>query len=289
MGRIPESELIINPDGSVFHLHLLPEQLADKIVMMGDPGRVDMAASLFDEIYYTVQNREFRTVTGRCKGKRITALSHGIGGDNIDIVMNELDALANIDLESRTVKEKKKSLDIVRVGTSGSLQLDVPTGTYVISARSVGFDGVANFYAGRNAVCDTDFERAFTEHTGWSPLHAAPYAVSADAALLRRINAGDMVEGVTISANGFYGPQGRVLRLPLADPLLNAKIESFRYGNERILNYEMEGAALAALAAMLGHRAVTVCNIIAGRRDGSADTGYSDGMLPLLEKVMERI
>ncbi len=289
MGRIPESELIINPDGSVFHLHLLPEQLADKIVMMGDPGRVDMAASLFDEIYCTVQNREFRTVTGRCKGKRITALSHGIGGDNIDIVMNELDALANIDLESRTVKEKKKSLDIVRVGTSGSLQLDVPTGTYVISARSVGFDGVANFYAGRNAVCDTDFERAFTEHTGWSPLHAAPYAVSADAALLRRINAGDMVEGVTISANGFYGPQGRVLRLPLADPLLNAKIESFRYGNERILNYEMEGAALAALAAMLGHRAVTVCNIIAGRRDGSADTGYSDGMLPLLEKVMERI
>ena len=289
MGRIPESELIINQDGSVFHLHLLPEQLADKIVMMGDPGRVDMAASLFDEIYCTVQNREFRTVTGRCKGKRITALSHGIGGDNIDIVMNELDALANIDLESRTVKEKKKSLDIVRVGTSGSLQLDVPTGTYVISARSVGFDGVANFYAGRNAVCDTDFERAFTEHTGWSPLHAAPYAVSADAALLRRINAGDMVEGVTISANGFYGPQGRVLRLPLADPLLNAKIESFRYGNERILNYEMEGAALAALAAMLGHRAVTVCNIIAGRRDGSVDTGYSDGMLPLLEKVMERI
>lgn len=289
MRRIPESELIINPDGSVFHLHLLPEQMADKIVMMGDPGRVDMAASLFDEIYCTVQNREFRTVTGRCKGKRITALSHGIGGDNIDIVMNELDALANIDLESRTVKEKKKSLDIVRVGTSGSLQPDVPTGTYVISARSVGFDGVANFYAGRNAVCDTDFERAFTEHTGWSPLHAAPYAVSSDAALLRRINAGDMAEGVTISANGFYGPQGRVLRLPLADPLLNAKIESFRYGNERILNYEMEGAALAALAAMLGHRAVTVCNIIAGRRDGTADTGYSDGMLPLLEKVMERI
>lgn len=289
MRRIPESELIINPDGSVFHLHLLPEQMADKIVMMGDPGRVDTAASLFDEIYCTVQNREFRTVTGRCKGKRITALSHGIGGDNIDIVMNELDALANIDLESRTVKSEKRSLEIVRVGTSGSLQRDVPTGSYVISARSIGFDGVANFYADRNRVCDLDFEKAFVDYTGWSPLHAAPYVVSADASLLHRINAGDMVEGVTISANGFYGPQGRVLRLPLADPLLNAKIESFRYGNERILNYEMEGAALAALAAMLGHRAVTVCNIIAGRRDGTADTGYSDGMLPLLEKVMERI
>lgn len=289
MRRIPESELIVNPDGTIFHLHLLPEQLADKIVMMGDPGRVDTAASLFDEIYCTVQNREFRTVTGRCKGKRITALSHGIGGDNIDIVMNELDALANIDLESRTVKSEKRSLEIVRVGTSGSLQRDVPTGSYVISARSIGFDGVANFYADRNRVCDLDFEKAFVDYTGWSPLHAAPYVVSADASLLHRINAGDMVEGVTISANGFYGPQGRVLRLPLADPLLNAKIESFRYGNERILNYEMEGAALAALAAMLGHRAVTVCNIIAGRRDGTADTGYSDGMLPLLEKVMERI
>lgn len=289
MGRIPESELIINPDGSVFHLHLLPEQLADKIVMMGDPGRVDMAASLFDEIYCTVQNREFRTVTGRCKGKRITALSHGIGGDNIDIVMNELDALANIDLETRTVKSEKRSLEIVRVGTSGSLQRDVPTGSYVISARSIGFDGVANFYADRNRVCDLDFEKAFVDYTGWSPLHAAPYVVSADASLLHRINAGDMVEGVTISANGFYGPQGRVLRLMTEDPLLNGKIESFRYGNERILNYEMEGAALAALAAMLGHRAVTVCNIIAGRRDGTADTGYSDGMLPLLEKVMERI
>lgn len=289
MRRIPESELIVNPDGSVFHLHLLPEQLADKIVMMGDPKRVDMAAALFDECYCTVQNREFRTVTGSYGGKRITALSHGIGGDNIDIVMNELDALANIDLESRMVKDERRSLEIVRVGTSGSLQPDVPVGSYVISARSIGFDGVANFYADRNKVCDLAFEKAFTGHTGWSPLHAAPYVVSADPSLLRRLNRGDMVEGVTVSANGFYGPQGRVLRLQTADPFLNAKIESFRYGNERIVNYEMEGAALAALAAMLGHRAVTVCNIIAGRTDGTADTKYSDGMIPLLEKVFERI
>lgn len=289
MRRIPESELIINPDGTVFHLHLLPGQLADKVVMMGDPKRVDMAASLFDECLCTVQNREFRTVTGSYKGKRITVMSHGIGGDNIDIVLNELDALANIDFGTRTVKEEKKSLEIVRVGTSGSLQRDVPTGTYVVSARSIGFDGVANFYADRNRVCDLDFEKAFTEHTGWSPLHAAPYVVSADPALLKRINAGDMLEGVTISANGFYGPQGRILRLQTEDPLLNGKIESFRYGSERIVNYEMEGAALAALAAMLGHRAVTVCNIIAGRTDGTADTKYSDGMVPLLEKVMERI
>lgn len=289
MRRIPESELIVNPDGTIFHLHLLPEQLADKIVMMGDPKRVDMAASLFDERICSVQNREFKSVTGRYKGKQVTAMSHGIGGDNIDIVLNELDALANIDLETRTIKSEKRSLEIVRVGTSGSLQRDVPTGSYVISARSIGFDGVANFYADRNRVCDLDFEKAFVDYTGWSPLHAAPYVVSADASLLHRINAGDMVEGVTISANGFYGPQGRVLRLMTEDPLLNGKIESFRYGDERIVNYEMEGAALAALAAMLGHRAVTVCDIIAGRTDGTADTKYSDGMMPLLEKVMERI
>lgn len=289
MRKIPESELIVNPDGTIFHLHLLPEQLADKVVMMGDPKRVDLAASFFDERLCTVQNREFRSITGLYKGKRITALSHGIGGDNIDIVMNELDALANIDLVSRTEKGEKRSLEIVRVGTSGSLQRDVPTGSYVISARSIGFDGVANFYADRNRVCDLDFEKAFVDYTGWSPLHAAPYVVSADASLLHRINAGDMVEGVTVSANGFYGPQGRILRLMTEDPLLNGKIESFRYGNERILNYEMESAALAALAAMLGHRAVTVCNIIAGRTDGSANTKYSDSMVPLLEMVLDRI
>lgn len=289
MRRIPESELILNPDGSVFHLHLQPEQLADRVVMMGDPARVDMVASFFESRECEVQNREFRTITGVFRGKRITALSHGIGGDNIDIVVNELDALVNIDLVLRTERAEKKSLSIVRIGTSGSLQPDIPLGAYLISARSVGFDGVLNFYAGRDGVCDLDFEKELCEFIGWSSQHAAPYVVSAHKGLLERLNRGDMIEGVTISANGFYGPQGRRLRLPLDDDRLNEKIEAFRYGEEKITNYEMEGAALAGLARLLGHRAVTVCDIIAGRTDLSANVNYKGGMKELVKLVLERI
>lgn len=287
--RIPESEFIINADGTVFHLHLLPEQLADKIIMMGDPARVDMVAEFFDSIECNISSREFHTITGSYKGKRITAMSHGIGGDNIDIVMSELDALVNVDFATRTVKEEKKSLTIVRIGTSGGLQPDIELGTNLISVRSMGFDGVLNFYAGRDSVCDLDFEDKFCKAVGWNLQHASPYIVSANSELVSRLNQGDMQEGVTISANGFYGPQGRYLRLPLADAELNTKIQSFRYGNERITNYEMEGAALAGLALLMGHKAATVCNIIAGRATHSANTNYKSGMPSLIEKVLDRI
>lgn len=287
--RIPESEFIINADGTVFHLHLLPEQLSDKIVMMGDPARVDMVAEFFDSIECNVSSREFHTITGRYKGKRITAMSHGIGGDNIDIVMSELDALVNVDFATRTEKEEKTSLTIVRIGTSGGLQPDIELGTHLISVRSMGFDGVLNFYANRNQVCDLDFENSFCKAVNWNPQHAAPYIVRADSELVARLNQGDMQEGVTISANGFYGPQGRYLRMPLADPDLNSKIQSFRYGNERITNYEMEGAALAGLALLMGHKATTVCNIIAGRATHSANTNYKTSMPALIEKVLKRI
>ena len=287
--RIPESEFIINADGTVFHLHLLPKQLSDKIVMMGDPARVDMVAEFFDSIECNVSSREFHTITGSYKGKRITAMSHGIGGDNIDIVMSELDALVNVDFATRTEKEEKTSLTIVCIGTSGGLQPDIELGTHLISVRSMGFDGVLNFYANRNQVCDLDFENSFCKAVNWNSQHAAPYVVSADSELVARLNEGDMQEGVTISANGFYGPQGRYLRIPLADPDLNSKIQSFRYGNERITNYEMEGAALAGLARLMGHKATTVCNIIAGRATHSANTNYKTSMPALIEKVLERI
>lgn len=287
--RIPESEFIINADGTVFHLHLLPEQLSDKIVMMGDPARVNMVAEFFDSIEYNVSSREFHTITGSYKGKRITAISHGIGGDNIDIVMSELDALVNVDFATRTEKEEKTSLTIVRIGTSGGLQPDIELGTHLISVRSMGFDGVLNFYANRNQVCDLDFENSFCKAVNWNSQHATPYVVSADSELVSRLNQGDMQEGVTISANGFYGPQGRYLRMPLADPDLNSKIQSFRYGNERITNYEMEGAALAGLARLMGHKSTTVCNIIAGRATHSANTNYKTSMPALIEKVLERI
>ncbi len=269
-----DSELILNNDGSVFHLHLRPEQLSDRIIMMGDPARVDLAASYFDEKECDVTNREFHTITGWYAGKRITALSHGIGTDNIDIVLNELDALANIDLETRTEKDDFRRLTMVRVGTSGGLQPYVPVGTSVIARKSIGFDGVLNFYAGRNEVCDLLFEDAFCRHVNWSPLWAAPYVVDADASLVEQISQGEMVMGVTISANGFYGPQGRELRLPLADPELNGKIESFRYNGMSVTNYEMESSALAGLSRLMGHRAMTVCSIIANRLAHDTDTQY---------------
>lgn len=284
-----DSELILNDDGSVFHLHLHPEQLSDKIIMMGDPARVDMVASFFDEKECDVTHREFHTVTGWYQGKRITALSHGIGTDNIDIVLNELDALANIDLIHRTEKEEFRRLTMVRVGTSGGLQPYVPVGTAVVARKSIGFDGVLNFYAGRNEVCDLLFEDAFCRHVNWSPLWAAPYVVDADAGLVEQISQGEMVMGATISANGFYGPQGRELRLPLADPDLNAKIASFRYNGLQVTNYEMESSALAGLARLMGHRAMTVCSIIANRLAHDVNTQYRGSIQELLKTVLDRI
>lgn len=286
-----ESELIINKDGSVFHLHLRPEQLADKVILVGDPGRVPLVASHFETQECEVESREFRTITGKYKGKRITVISTGIGCDNIDIVLNEIDALANIDFETRTERESLRSLEIVRIGTCGGLQPFTPEGTFVCSVKSVGFDGLLNFYAGRNAVCDLPMERALLNHLGWSGnmCAPAPYVIDADEELVERMAGQDMVRGVTVACGGFFGPQGRELRVPLADPHQNEKIESFEYQGLRITNFEMESSALAGLARLMGHKATTCCMVIANRVAGKADTGYKNHIDDLIKMVLERI
>lgn len=288
MRIIPESELIINDDGSVFHLHIKPEQLSDKIIMMGDPGRVTLTASFFDNIEYEIQSREFHTITGTYKGKRITALSHGIGPDNMDIVITELDALANVDFATREVKPEFKQLTMVRVGTSGGLQPHCPIGSYVVAAKSIGFDGVLNYYADRDKVTLHDFEEAFKTHVNWNPQHCSPYIVEASSELVNRVGH-DMIKGVTISAIGFYGPQGRYVRMPLANPDLNSKIETFRFGEDVITNYEMESAPLAGLSRLMGHKAMTVCTIIANRLAGESNSNYKGSIEDLIKTVLERI
>ena len=271
---IADSELIINSDGSVFHLHLKPEHLTDRIVVCGDPGRVNMIASYFDTQDFEVSSREFHTIGGTYKGKPIMCLSHGIGTDNIDIVMTELDALANIDFKTRQVKDEHRTLSIVRIGTCGGLQPYLPIGTAVMATKAIGFDGVLNFYAGRNEVSDLDFEKKFCEFVGWNDLWAKPYVVDADAELVERIGKDDFVKGYTIAANGFYGPQGREVRLPLAVPGLNARIEAFEYNGGHITNYEMESSALQGLAKLMGHKALTVCSVIANRVATSVNPNY---------------
>lgn len=283
------SELIINEDGSVFHLHLKPEQLADKVILVGDPDRVALVASHFETKEYEVQSREFHTITGTYKGKHITVQSTGIGCDNIDIVLNELDALANIDFTTRTEKETHRTLSLVRIGTCGGLQPNTPAGTYIASVKSIGFDGLLNFYAGRNEVCDLLFEEAFKQHMHWNPLLCSPYVIDGDKELIDRIAQDDMVRGVTIACGGFFGPQGRELRVPLADPKQNEKVECFEYGELRITNFEMESSALAGLSALMGHKAMTCCMVIANRLAKEANTGYKNTIDKLIEKVLERI
>ena len=283
------SELIINEDGSIFHLHLTPQQLADKIILVGDPGRVSLVASYFDEIAFEVESREFKTIAGTYKGKKLMVLSTGIGCDNIDIVMNELDALANIDFETRTEKDEHRTLTLVRIGTCGGLQPNTPTGTYIASVKSIGFDGLLNFYAGRNEVCDLSLEEAFKAHMNWSPLLAAPYVIDANAELIDRIAANDMVRGITIACGGFFGPQGRELRIPLADPKQNEKVESFVYQGLHITNFEMESSALAGLSALLGHKAMTCCMVIANRLAKEVNANYKNSINGLIELVLDRI
>ena len=283
------SELIINEDGSIFHLHLTPQQIADKIMLVGDPGRVSLVASYFDEKEFEVESREFKTITGTYKGKRLTVLSTGIGCDNIDIVMNELDALANIDFETRTEKDEHRTLTLVRIGTCGGLQPNTPTGTYIASVKSIGFDGLLNFYAGRNEVCDLPLEEAFKAHMNWSPLLAAPYVIDANAELIDRIAADDMVRGITIACGGFFGPQGRELRIPLADSKQNEKVESFVYQGLHITNFEMESSALAGLSALLGHKAMTCCMVIANRLAKEVNANYKNSINGLIELVLDRI
>jgi uridine phosphorylase len=287
----PSSELIINEDGSIFHLHVKPEQLAEKVILVGDPGRVSLVASHFESRECEVESREFRTVTGVYKGKRITVLSTGIGCDNIDIVVNELDALANIDFKTREEKSELRSLELVRIGTCGGLQPNTPVGTFVVSEKSIGFDGLLNFYSGRNAVCDLPFERAFIAHMGWTGNTCIPYpyVIDANKELTERIAGSDMVKGVTIAAGGFFGPQGRELRIPLADPRQNEKIESFEYKGYRVTNFEMESSALAGLSRLMGHRATTVCMVIANRLIKEANTGYKNTIDTLIKTVLDRI
>ncbi|MDD7304601.1 MAG: nucleoside phosphorylase [Bacteroidaceae bacterium] len=289
MKTFAESELIINEDGSVFHLHVRPEQLADKVILVGDPGRVNLVASHFETQECNIESREFHTITGTYKGKRITAMSTGIGCDNIDIVVNELDALANIDFKTRTEKPQHRTLELVRIGTCGGLQLNTPVGTYINSRKSIGFDGLLNFYAGRNEVCDLQFEQAFKEHMQWNPLLSAPYVIDADEELSERISGKEMVKGVTIACGGFFGPQGRELRIPLADPHQNEKVVKFEYEGWKITNFEMESSALAGLAKLMGHRATTCCMVIANRLVGEANTGYKGSIDGLIQMVLDRI
>jgi uridine phosphorylase len=282
MRTIPSSELIINDDGSIFHLHIKPEQLADTVVLVGDPGRVAQVAAHFDEREFSVSSREFHTVTGTYRGRRMTVLSHGIGTDNIDIVVTELDALANIDFATRRPRAHHRTLTLLRLGTSGALQRDLAIGDLVFARTSAGFDGLLNWYAGRDTVCDLELERAFTRYTAWGELLPKPYFVNANEELFEAFR--DVTtEGITISAPGFYGPQGRWVRLRPADPQLNEKIESFRHGGRRITNFEMESSALAGLGALLGHRAATICTIIAQRVALEAATDYR----PFVEKMIK--
>lgn len=285
----PPSELIINQDGSVFHLELKPEHLADHVILVGDPDRVEVIASFFDTEKCRIRNREFYSITGTYMGKNITVISTGIGTDNIDIVLNELDALANIDFNTRTEKKTRRPLKIVRIGTCGSIQPDIKLGSFLISEKSVGIDGMLNFYADRNRVTDAAFEKAFCEQTGYSDLWAKPYVVSSDQDLMERIGKNDMEKGVTVTLNGFYGPQGRRLRMPLACPDFNARLEAFRYEKYRITNLEMESAGVEGMAAMMGHRAMTVCMVIANRYAKEMETDYKSRMKELIEKVLDRI
>jgi phosphorylase family protein len=282
------SELIINEDGSIFHLHLKPQELADKVILVGDPGRVALVASHFDGVECEANNREFRTITGNFKKKRITIVSTGIGCDNIDIVLNELDALANINFETRKENANLRPLTLVRIGTCGGLQPNTPIGTFIASEKSIGFDGLLNYYANRDKL-DVAFEKEFKKQVNWNPQLGNPYVADADKELLEQIAQDDMVRGVTIACGGFFGPQGRRLRIPLADPQLNEKIVKFEYNRYKITNFEMESSALAGLAQHMGHKAVTCCMVIANRIQKEANSGYKNTIDGLIKKVLERI
>lgn len=286
--RIPESELIINDDGSAFHIHLRPEELADIVILVGDPGRVEMVGEYLTDIEFRHSSREFVSTTGKYNGKRLTVLSTGIGTDNCDIVMTELDALANVDFETREPKETHRTLTILRIGTTGAIHADIPLGSPIFSHYSVGCDGLLNWYANRMEITDIEMEEAFKEHVGWNRHLPSPYFVKASEKLIKRFE-DCTVKGVTISAPGFYGPQGRVVRLGLAMPDMLEKFESFRYNGYRITNFEMESSAVAGLAKHLGHEAGTVCCAIANRYLKSSNPDYKPQVRELVELALERL
>jgi len=288
MQDLKSSELILNSDGSIYHLHLRKENIANKIILVGDPGRVKEVSILFDKIDFKVENREFVTHTGSYKGERITVLSTGIGTDNIDIVLNELDAIFNIDLKTRLKTEEHTSLKIVRIGTTGGLQEELVPGSFVLSRYSAGFDGLMHFYRDGHKVNDENLEHAFVEHTNWSGKRAIPYFAKSDDALFDLLNDG-VFSGITISAPGFYGPQGRQLRLPIVDPNLNNKISSFRYGGLKITNFEMESSALFGLSHLLGHQAATICAVVANRISGKSLPDHKSVMADLLKFTLDKL
>lgn len=290
MASIKSSELITNDDGSIFHLHLLPEDLANDIILVGDPGRVDTIGAKLDKIELKKSNREFCTITGTYHNRRISIISTGIGPDNIDIVVNELDALVNIDLKTKEIQAVKRSLNIVRIGTSGSVQADIPVDSFVISEKSIGCDGVIRFYAGNESICDKAFEDAFIKHCNWAPTAARPYVVEASGQLVQRLHTdGETIKGVTLTAVGFYGPQGRILRLPLAMRGINDRITEFRHGSYKVSNYEMESAAITGLCNLLGHHAATICLIIANRMNGDASADYHGYMNKLIDYTLNKL
>jgi uridine phosphorylase len=286
---IKSSELIINADGSIFHLHLKPEQLADDVILVGDPGRVELISKQLTDIEFLIQNREFVSTTGKFNHRRITIVSTGIGTDNIDIVVNELDALANINFITREINPVLRKLNLIRIGTSGGLQDYLPLNSFVISQKAIGFDGLLNFYANRNAIANLPFEEAFKLHTSWGEQLTSPYVVECSLELFSKIHRNDTFSGVTISAPGFYGPQGRVLRLPLADSQLNEKIESFEFEGQKITNFEMECSAIYGLSRLLGHEALTICLIIANRVKKEANSDYHQSMESLVSLVLNRL
>ena len=286
--RIPESELIINDDGSAFHIHLKPEELADKVILVGDPGRVDMVGEFLEEKEFRHASREFVSITGKYKGSRITVLSTGIGTDNIDIVLTELDSLANVDFKTREVRPDHRRLTILRIGTTGAIQPDIPLGSFIFSEVSVGCDGLLNWYADIDKVNIPEMEEAFKKHTHWDSRLSSPYFVKAGQRLIDAFR--DCTgKGVTISAQGFYGPQGRVVRLPLAMPDMLETFESFRFGEYRITNFEMESSAVAGLAAHLGHEAGTVCCAIANRYLKDSNTNYKPRVRQLVELALGKM
>ena len=285
---IAASELIINEDGTIFHLHLRPEQVSDLIILVGDRARVESVAARFESVECRAANREFVTVTGCYKGRRMTVMSTGIGIGNIDIAVTELDALANVDFATRRVKEHPKQLTLVRLGTSGALQPDIEVGEVVYARMAVGFDSLLGYYAGRNDVCDLDIERAFVEHVGWSNLLPRPYFVKTDEQLWQLFKE-SVREGMTIAAPGFYAPQGRWVRLKPADVELNGKIESFCYNGRRITNFEMESSALSGMAALLGHRSATMCTIIAQRVAKEACTDYKPYIERMIDMALDKL
>jgi len=287
--KIMSSELILNTDGSIFHLHLLPHEIAEDIILVGDPTRVDMFIPFFDSIEVNKQSREFHTITGFYDKKRFTVISTGIGADNCDIVVNEIDALFNIDFQTRKPKEKLKSINITRLGTCGALQGDVPVGSYVLTEKAVGLDGMLNFYRDRDTVCEVNMEALFKFECLASDKYASPYIVSASKKMLELFKDDKCRNGITITANGFYGPQGRELRLPINDRDINKKIQQFGYNNLSVLNYEMESAAIIGLSALMGHNAICICLVIANRINGEVLPNYHENIKELIIFTLNKL